>query len=132
MTTASVYEGLMERYPALFRLREENPRYFLGFGCGEGWIAFIDEMCAKLSALEHPPRIVQIKQKFGRLRCYVVSSDDSPEVDEIIEEAYSQSRTVCEECGEPGSMAVVKGIVKCMCPKHHAELEKKLANRHNY
>lgn len=64
-------------------------------------------------------RYIQIKQKFGELRVYVSGATD--EARALINAAELRSRTVCEECGQPGNPCQRRGWYRALCPTHAAE-----------
>jgi hypothetical protein len=80
-----------------------------GIECHAGWRGliekFLDELEAAIAA--EPPdsrdeyRIVQIKEKFGRLTVYLASVG-TPAMKSAIESAAEESTRTCEICGEPG------------------------------
>lgn len=89
---------------------------------GRGWLPIIEELDRKL-ALKHPNYVIdQIKEKFGGLRYYVTGVDDNGY--DLVDEAEAKSQQVCEVCGAPGEIRVIKftpnsgGWLKCMCNKH--------------
>lgn len=75
--------------------------------CGPGWRPMIEllvELC-RIRSLT----ILQVKEKFGRLRFYVSASADGrtaapPDVIELLDAAEMISGTVCEACGAPGEV----------------------------
>jgi hypothetical protein len=82
--------------------------------CGQGWDKIIDPLI--LLCQENDVDILQIKEKFGRLRFYV--SNSTPEVDLAIEAAEVLSAKTCEECGEPGKVRSSGTWLKTVCEKH--------------
>ncbi len=100
-------------YPNLYRAAIQKDVYF-PFECGDGWFNLIDELSAKLESMIIPfvedpdidldliPCASQVKEKWGMLRFYMSSS--TPEMDEAIEEAEDRSATICEVCGDPGTL----------------------------
>src|SRR5436190_19266672 len=47
-------------------------------------------------------RILQIKEKFGRLTVY--TADSTPDMDTAIQAAADESTRICEVCGAPGEL----------------------------
>lgn len=89
---------LYAAYPILY----QNKR---GFDCGDGWFALLNELSAKLEAInnssDNPNAIaIQVKEKFGGLRFYVESGTD--DVYALIDKAESASRRTCDTCGNEG------------------------------
>lgn len=70
------------------------------------------------SLIKDLPTILQIKEKFGGLRFYVVGSNN--EYNNYIRFAESMSFHTCELCGAPGE-ARNDGWTKVLCEKHHKE-----------
>jgi hypothetical protein len=66
-------------------------------------------------------RVVQIKQKFGALRCYWSSSlpdADKAKVDEAIALAAARSACTCEFCGAEGRPYNRDCWLATACPQH--------------
>ena len=119
---------LCKKYPMLFSQRTADIKEScMGFGieCGDGWYDLIDELSAKLEAInEALPRkerieAAQLKEKFGTLRFYTgpVPNSVSEEVFKLIEEAEHKSAKICEGCGKPGKSIVKNGWVSTLCAK---------------
>lgn len=83
--------------------------------CGDGWFdliytlsADIMHLCHKNNVEKYPhlgecPRVVQVKEKFGGLRYYIVNVKDAEiaaEIDQLIGVACERSFKICEQCGE--------------------------------
>lgn len=82
-----------------------------------GWRDLICDLVDALDATGVPYKIAQMKEKFGALRTYVDADDAHPrsaELYRLIEESEEKSNTICELCGESGS---VRGTlcVKVLC-----------------
>ena len=91
-----------------------------GFECGPGWFLILEDLFLKieqvLNRYEVPEgdfEIVQVKEKWGTLRVYHrlhISNknqhesgiDADNEIEELIDQAESNSAITCEICGEPG------------------------------
>ena len=109
-------EALCRDFPNVFKNRHGDMRSTAmcwGFDCGAGWEPLIREAAAKLEALiikhkeQHPEDeyigiASQIKEKYGTLCFYISCGTD--EMWAVVEEAEKKSETVCEQCGEPGSL----------------------------
>ena len=84
-----------------------------GFACGDGWFDLIFELSEKLESIikktnytsSNQPKAVQVKQKFGTLRFYMVNETD--EMRDLIREAERRSKSICHLCG------AVKEDIKC-------------------
>ena len=106
---------LLERYPRLFReawVAPANPasRFACnGFAVFDGCFALLDRLSAKL-AKDPAIRVVQVKEKYGRLKVYWEGDENAPpdprlddEIEAAIREAADESERTCEVCGEPGT-----------------------------
>ena len=88
--------------------------HFFGNDVGPGWMPIVEEAVKALAALENPPQIVQVKEKFGDLRIYITSYTVDSEF--IVNEAARKASTVCEDCGAPGEKSAPRGWLKILCP----------------
>ncbi|MGH7273822.1 MAG: hypothetical protein ACREIQ_05175 [Nitrospiria bacterium] len=75
-----------------------------GFEVGNGWFTLLKTLL--LTIKEHDFKgkhfeVMQVKDKYGGLRCYVDDELD-PEIDGMIRLAENLSYSICEECGESG------------------------------
>lgn len=104
---------LKEKYPLIFT---EN----FYFECDNGWYNILDSVCYKIQSYidDHAPKVpqieaTQVKEKFGGLRFYFGGGDDF--IYELIHEAERKSTSVCETCGEPGSIINKRNWLVCRC-----------------
>lgn len=104
----------------------------LPFLVDAGWLNVIDQA---LSAIEgflraegwiEVARVRQIKEKFGGLRIYVRPDHEVDWPDEIAQgvlkirdEFEGRSKHICEICGDPGEIRVIRHYHQCLC-EHHA------------
>ena len=99
-------EYLHKAYPKLYI---EKPY----FECQDGWFHIIDRLSQQLeNEIESiqkysededcRPYCIQIKEKYGTLRCYM--SVSSSEMDWLISLAENESAVTCEVCGKPGNL----------------------------
>src|SRR6267142_2317798 len=79
--------------------------------CGPGWNNLIDPLVEE--AERGLAIIMQIKEKFGKLRFYCHNSSDK--LDDMIDSAEAESGRICEMCGKPGRMMVKGGWYKTVC-----------------
>ena len=88
--------SLINKYPLFFR--------YLDFGieCYDGWLWLLDELIGKIVCIDPLASASQIKEKYGTLRVYMMSTTD--EIEDLIEEYEVLSETVCELCGSPGKI----------------------------
>jgi hypothetical protein len=114
---------LYERFPNLYRDMYGDKRstaMVWGICCERGWWPTIETMSEKLEALiiQLPEeerqlcKAVQIKQKFGGLRCSLDNSTE--EMRAVIREAEALCDKTCEDCGQPGELRQY-GWWKVMC-----------------
>lgn len=98
---------LVKQFPNLYKNYggdETKTCMAWGFECGDGWYRLIRDLSEKIAPLGAVAE--QVKSKYGTLRFYV-SFDEAEHVDEIydaIGEAEQKSATICEICGEPGTL----------------------------
>jgi len=94
-----------------------------GFECGDGWADLLVELCSKIQDyfLTIPEevveniRAVQVKEKFGTLRFYLNSYNET--LEGLIEDARIKSSSTCEVCGDPGEV-IGDSWLRCVCKKH--------------
>ncbi len=90
---------------------------------GPGWRTLIDEIFA---AKPDDVLIVQVKQKMGALRIYT-EPYEHPTFTRFIRDRERRSVTICERCGERGSLRErpVDAGVRTLCDRHQAERSKR-------
>jgi len=87
----------------------------LYFECEDGWFDLINSLLKDLEEIsltipkEKRFKIVQVKEKFGRLRCYLscYPEEIKEELSRIIGEAEHRSSTICEICGKPARLGTI-------------------------
>lgn len=91
------------------------------FECGDGWALifielgiFIETHCEK-NALPMP-KILQIKEKFGSLTCYLSGADET--INKKLNELSARSERTCEICGRPGKIHH-DGWIRAFCAHCH-------------
>jgi hypothetical protein len=92
-----------------------------------GWYPIVARMAARIEALlttdirREKTYCRQIKQKFGRLRCYADAySLIRDDVSKIIQEAMLESDRTCEYCGSEGKlMKNADGYLHVVCKNHN-------------
>jgi hypothetical protein len=123
------------KYPNLFKLRDtpkdiSNYPICWGFECDSGWFSIIDNLCFKLNKIiETVPKeeqenyyVLQCKEKFGTLRYYM--SCETEEMSKVIQETEDLSASICEFCGNPGTLDTSQYWVKTLCPTCSKERKK--------
>jgi hypothetical protein len=110
-------QALVRDFPALFRDYGCAPQQScMAFGCdvGDGWEPLIRRACEQLAALGIPSiTLSQVKEKWGCLVIYT-SHDGDDRVYEITRAAEDASETVCEQCGQPGTLKMT-GWYRATC-----------------
>jgi hypothetical protein len=98
-----------------------------GIECRQGWRGIIEHLLDQLeAAIAAQPmdrrdqyRIIQIKEKFGRLTVYL-ASEGTAEMKAAIDAAADQSLQTCELCGHPGLLAQRRGWWAVRCSAHES------------
>ena len=92
--------------------------------CGPGWYPILNELQARLSAIDPGYEVQQVKEKFGTLRFYWSWSEDASDEaikagEEVVSEAERLSATTCEVCGSgEGERVTRNGFwMKTLCPR---------------
>ena len=89
-----------------------NPRLEEAYASvGRGWRGLLDKYLHQIWALDPDCELI-IKQKYGTLRIQPFKLSDGVSRNEfyaIAREAEKASETVCEVCGEPGSLRTTDG-----------------------
>jgi hypothetical protein len=116
--------GRSDNWTASLVLRHPLARS-VGFESLKGWRPILGRLFERLEGtIAQQPveargdfRIVQIKQKFGRLRVYL-SKEATPEMRAAIDEAEEESTTTCEVCSAPGRLVDRSGWTSVKCAAH--------------
>ena len=88
---------------------------------GEGWYDLIAKLLDDITAISKDFKIMQIKEKFGGLRFYIVAPGSVLKANLIKEKIYiaeDLSLKTCEVCGEPGEPRRVNGWIRTLCDAH--------------
>lgn len=73
--------------------------------CGPGWDGLLDRLRAQLEVDRSTgltPQVLQVKEKFGRLRVYL--HGESPETEALLKTLITESGLTCEVCGQQGTL----------------------------
>jgi hypothetical protein len=126
-------QKLYADFPSLYRGATTKIRMHSGFGCGDGWFRLVYKLSADIEAEARKlkldpesaewPMTLQVKEKFGTLKFYceiersidmtlenagtLMSFRPLPSIEsirELILKAEEDSATICEKCGQPGTM----------------------------
>lgn len=82
---------------------------------GIGWAKLIN---ALYDNMPESVRVLQVKEKFGGLRFYVVGA--SEEFSNLIDKCEAESEHICEYCGKPGKLRKLSWI-KTLCNEHYED-----------
>lgn len=84
--------------------------------CGPGWYGLLKDLHNSLVFVDPHYTLIQVKEKFGGLRFYVLASE--PEMERLVFTLVSLyeriSFKVCEMTGEPGMLMVKDGVYKTL------------------
>ena len=97
------------------------------FECEDGWLGLIKELISDLVSLGWDRKVLQIKQKFGGLRFYIMNGNEL--INKRIKEAELKSYTICEITGKPGKLRGDLPWIQTLCEE---EYEKKKLTIHEY
>lgn len=86
---------------------------------GKGWHSLLDELHAELVKVAPEYRTEQVKEKFAALRVYLSPWTD--EAEEIVFRFEARSKTICEQCGEPGEVRHSRFWLKTLCDRCEGE-----------
>jgi len=114
---------LFEKYPKLFRQKDlsmQETCICFGLECGNGWYWLIDNLCGSIQNYidmnrKQQVEVIQLKEKFGQLRYYVIGADEL--VQGMVWLAESMSETICEFCGSTVDVTQTTGWIKTLCKK---------------
>jgi len=84
--------------------------------CGEGWLDLVDEA---YDNLPHGIEITSVYQKYASLRFDI--EPDCNEFGEYLLEIESRSESICEVCGNSGSLCTKNSWERTLCNKHCGE-----------
>lgn len=122
----SHFTRLYLHFPIIYRGHHER-RYPLnkeGMACGNGWFNLIYKLSRDIETIAKQlsadgsdenklPKVIQVKQKFGGLRLYMVNQ--TRVISALIEEAQKASFEICETCGQPGKAFSDDGWFRTVC-----------------
>ena len=96
---------------------EDCPIELFGLEIGRGWFPLVEPIIDRVQDLNEngsDVNILQIKEKWGALRIYLLSALE--ELLKLASEAEEKSTRICEECGAPATQAEVNGWIYTRCP----------------
>jgi hypothetical protein len=77
---------------------------------GKGWSDIINELYNKKP---EDVKVIQVKEKYGTLRFYVLVAPEW--YFNFIDEMENKSSKVCEKCGKPGMIRTDRGWILTLC-----------------
>lgn len=85
-----------------------------------GWYPLLVRLHRQLSTVTDDFTYVQIKEKFGVLRCYVNYGDSIDDFTRgicelLIDASVEESSTICELCGRRGRLRTGNGRIRTAC-----------------
>ena len=113
------------RWPSVpLHMVETQPLARWGLEIQAGWRPLMERLLARVEAVITAQqvderdrfRILQVKEKFGRLTVYL--ADSTPEMDAAIQEASEESIRTCEVCGEAGVLKERRAWWSPRCEAH--------------
>lgn len=114
---------LSAKYAELFVDQHVLKFDFFEFECGDGWLGLLDGtmFLIKKNSEENGVQIklVQVKEKFGRLRIYFQGGDEYTRT--VVDMAEFVSEEICELCGSPGDYHKAHGWLQARCIEHSLE-----------
>jgi hypothetical protein len=91
--------------------------------CGRGWTGLLTGLHDTLLAEFPNARLWEVKEKFGQLRIYAELPRDADENDKarlggLLRDVEDRSATICELCGQPGTLSTEAAWISTLCPEH--------------
>lgn len=120
-------QELYIKYPKIFDL---SFTHRVNWGIPETWVSLVDSLCAELQELYDKGLIeqnkcVQIKEKFGSLRCYLNTESEIER--SVISKYEKQSTELCQECGcADCDLYRTKGWIRYVCKPCAVKLDKEV------
>jgi hypothetical protein len=119
------FEALLARFPRYLHVQPDGVR------CNPGWYPLVWDLCTAIEALEHlgMPKVsgLRAEERLGGL--FIRVGSDSYIVRELAREAEQKAATICEVCGNQGSLHLGHGFAKTLCAQH-AKLRKRPQPKH--
>ena len=91
-----------------------EPGHYVEPAIGKGWHALLLELTATLAKVDPAARYTFIKQKCGGLSVFITRGNQAAR--DAIAEAEAKSATICECCGEAGTLLARMGWYRTLCP----------------
>jgi hypothetical protein len=85
---------------------------------GVGWVSLIENFLIELKKQKIKFKIVQIKEKFGKLRIYCDDScTDSKEFAKLADKFSNKANNICTFCSAQGKIRNCFNYFLCICSK---------------
>lgn len=118
---------LYKKYPKLFVHKDlpiQETCMCWGLCVNSGWYWLIDNLCGCIQGYidnnnKKQVEVIQVKEKFGQLRFYVIAADYT--VYGMIALAEEMSYRICENCGAITDIIQTKGCIKTLCKSCNGE-----------
>jgi hypothetical protein len=115
-------EKIFKDFPEFFKHKKDMHKSLMGFGiaCGDGWYTLVYDLCRDIKnwyenneshhiideeynteirkGIPDHFEVVQVKEKFGGLRFYILSAPQV--IHDMIRRAENDSYFICERCGK--------------------------------
>jgi hypothetical protein len=117
---ADLTERLFSEFPDLYAARRVADTRLAsdGIAVGDGWFELLRDLSAQLDSLSSRPLALQVKQKFGGLRLYLVPGTRSDAARALIRTADERSFRTCERCGATGTLRRFETGLMTTCADH--------------
>lgn len=120
----NMLKALQKKYPTLFEIYARCQGHWISVA--KGWYDLIDRCCAEVLANDPTAQVVQIKEKFGGLRFYLNTNEQTRASLDIISKYESESMETCEICGKPGKTRnYTKHYIRTVCDDCQKERDEK-------
>jgi len=128
---------LYEKYPDFFKNKDlgiQKSCMARGIECDDGWFDLIEAVCSTIqNFIKHNTSVTfefdQIKEKFGGLRIYYSSSNNSDStrynkdyIHGVIQLAENISFRICEQTGNKGGICKKGNWLKTLSPAKMSQL----------
>jgi hypothetical protein len=91
---------------------------------GDGWFELVRDALREIKSKsgDKPPKLFQVKEKWGGLRMYMDPYND--DVADVIRLVERKSGEICEQCGEAGELRTDSGWWMTLCDEHNEKNKK--------
>lgn len=81
---------------------------------GKGWHGLLLELTATLAKVDPTVRFTFVKAKCGSMSVFITGGNDAAW--DAVAEAEQRSLSICELCGETGTLLARQGWYRTLCP----------------